>query len=60
MRTFLAATGVTLTTDRTVRVSPNNGCSGRPEGWLAPGGRATMNGSAVAIDQPGSAARQSR
>ncbi|GGS41628.1 MULTISPECIES: hypothetical protein [Streptomyces] len=37
-------------TDRTAYVYPNGGCFGQYEGWVQPGGQATMNGSSVYID----------
>ncbi|MEU6669539.1 hypothetical protein [Streptomyces sp. NPDC046727] len=38
-------------TNRTAYVYPNAGCFGPYEGWVLPGGQATMNGAYVSIDQ---------
>lgn len=37
-------------TDRTAYIYPNGGCFGQYEGWVLPGGQATMNGASVWID----------
>ncbi|MFE1198415.1 hypothetical protein ACFW6E_37675 [Streptomyces olivaceoviridis] len=37
-------------TDRTAYVYPNGGCFGQYEGWVLPGGQATMNGASVYIN----------
>lgn len=40
-------TTVVNQTNRTAYIYPNGGCFGRHEGWVLPGGQATMNGASV-------------
>ncbi|MGA5198749.1 hypothetical protein [Streptomyces exfoliatus] len=41
---------VTNNTDRTAYIYPNGGCWGQHEGWVLPGGHASMNGASVFIE----------